>query len=632
MKKSLSLLLFMGIITASFGTETKFITDNTFNDLWLWQLSNTTITQEKGISLSQKTTKNFQTPQLLWTGDYINNSFYLGTAEASKILKLDQNFKETEIFSSTNHSIISSIIAENDGILFAASPESTLYHLDKDYSIISNTSLSNSYIWDIVPNPKGGYYILTGLNAEVYEYNDFTLSEAIHIDTEEHLLQGLYINDTLWVLGEKALYKKQYDRFIAMALLEGTASAFTYTNNTFYVVHSITQEADPTTGQAEQIISKLTAISSSGSVETLYELTGFYFTSISVFNNSIIIGADQFGLYAMYDLVTEKTHYSGLGEGKILELLTINNSLMLLTSDSSALWTMEDSISPTGSFTSEVYDAGHIATWGKFFTKVSTPPQTSVQFFVQSGVTTNPNYWADWKEVTSNQKITTPKARYIRYKAILTSDGNSVPYIEEISFPYTQLNIKPSINVVTVEPNGQNIVLNWIASDPNKDTLEYDIYLAEDGLPKIKINRNKLSGTNFTFNKNSYPTGYKKFTIIASDRPSNSDATALTSDYTSIPIMFDSKVPIISELNITKSAQTVSIKFSVSDTHSIIKNVSYIINGTTTVKLVPIDGIFDSMKEEFSFEIPLNEALFLQINASDNSANTSTQGVTLLPN
>ncbi len=632
MKKSLSLLLFMGIVTASFGTETKFITDNTFNDLWLWQLSNTTITQEKGISLSQKTTKNFQTPQLLWTGDYINNSFYLGTAEASKILKLDQNFKETEIFSSTNHSIISSIIAENDGILFAASPESTLYHLDKDYSIISNTSLSNSYIWDIVPNPKGGYYILTGLNAEVYEYNDFTLSEAIHIDTEEHLLQGLYISDTLWVLGEKALYKKQDDRFIAMALLEGTASAFTYTNNTFYVVHSITQEADPTTGQAEQIISKLTAISSSGSVETLYELTGFYFTSISVFNNSIIIGADQFGLYAMYDLVTEKTHYSGLGEGKILELLTINNSLMLLTSDSSALWTMEDSISPTGSFTSEVYDAGHIATWGKFFTKVSTPPQTSVQFFVQSGVTTNPNYWADWKEVTSNQKITTPKARYIRYKAILTSDGNSVPYIEEISFPYTQLNIKPSINVVTVEPNGQNIVLNWIASDPNKDTLEYDIYLAEDGLPKIKINRNKLSGTNFTFNKNSYPTGYKKFTIIASDRPSNSDATALTSDYTSIPIMFDSKVPIISELNITKSAQTVSIKFSVSDTHSIIKNVSYIINGTTTVKLVPIDGIFDSMKEEFSFEIPLNEALFLQINASDNSANTSTQGVTLLPN
>jgi len=632
MKKFLSLLLFMGMVTTSFGTETKFITDNTFSDLWLWQLSNTTVTQEKGVSLSQKTTKNFQTSQLLWTGSYINNSFYLGTAEASKILKLDQNFKETEIFSSSNHSIVSSIVAENDGILFAASPESTLYHLDKDNSVISNTILSNSYIWDIVPNPKDGYYILTGLNAEVYEYNNFTLSEAIHIDTEEHLLQGIYTNDTLWVLGEKALYKKQDDRFIAVALLEGTASAFTYTNNTFYVVHSVTKEADPTTGQVEQIISKLTAISLSGSVETLYELTGFYFTSVSVFNSSIVIGADQFGLYAVYDLVTEKNYYSGLGEGKILELFTIDNSLILLSSDSSALWTMEDSISPTGTFTSEVYDAGNIALWGNFFTKVSTPPQSSVQFFVQSGVTTNPDYWEDWKEITSNQKITTPATRYIRYKALLTSDGNSIPYVEEISFPYTQLNIKPSIDSVTIEPSNQNILLNWVASDPNKDTLEYDIYLAEDGLPKIKINNKKLSGTNFTFVKNSYPTGYKKITLIASDRPSNSDATALTSDYTSIPIMFDSEVPIISDLTINKSANSVSIKFSVSDKHSIIKNVSYIINGTTTVKLVPIDGIFDSMKEDFTFEIPLSEALFLQINTSDNSANQNTKGVTLLPN
>ena len=632
MKKSLSLLLFMGIVTTSFGTETKFITDNTFNDLWLWQLSNTTITQEKGISLSQKTTKNFQTSHLLWTGEYINNSFYLGTAEASKILKLDENFKETEVFSSTNHSIISSIVAENNGILFAASPESTLYHLDKDHSIVSNTSLSNSYIWDIVPNPKGGYYILTGLDAEVYEYNNFTLSEAITIDAEEHLLQGLYINDTLWVLGEKALYKKQDDRFIAMALLEGTASAFTYTNNTFYVVHSITKEEDPTTGQAEQISSKLTAISLSGSIETLYELTGFYFTSISVFNNNIIIGADQFGLYAMYDLVTEKTHYSGLGEGKILELFTINDSLMLLTSDASALWTMDDSVSPTGSFTSEVYDAGNIAIWGNFFTKISTPLKTSVQFFVQSGVTKDPNYWEDWKEITSNQKITTPNARYIRYKAVLTSDGASAPYVEEISFPYTQLNIKPSINVVTVEPGNQNILIKWIASDPNKDTLEYDMYLAEDGLPKIKINNKKISGTNFTFNKSSYPTGYKKFTIIASDRPSNSDATALTNDYTSIPIMFDSEVPIISELIITKSAKLATIKFSVSDVHSIIKKVNFIINGTKIIKLMPVDGIFDSMKEDFAFKIPLEEALFLQINVSDNSANSSTKGVTLLPN
>lgn len=622
----------MGLLTSSFGTTTSFITDNKFNNLWLWQLSNTTVIQEKGISLSKETTKNFQTSQLLWTGVYINNSFYLGTAEESKILKIDRDFKETEIFSSSNHSIISSIVAENDGILFAASPESTLYHLNKNYSIVSNTSLSNSYVWDIVPNPKGGYYILTGLSAAVYEYNNFTLSDPIIIDVEEHLLQGLYVNDTLWVLGEKALYKKQNDRFIAIALFEGTASGFTYTNNNFYIIHSVTQEENPATGQPEQIISKLISISLSGAIETLYELNGFYFTSVGIFNNNIVIGADQFGLYIMYDLITKKSYYSGLGEGKILELFNVNNSLMLLSSDTSALWTMKNTISSTGSFTSEVYDAGNIASWGNFFTKVSTPPNTSIQFFVQSGVTTNPKYWEDWKEISAHQKITAPMAQYIRYKAILKSDGIKMPYVEEVKFPYTQLNLKPSINNINIELTEQNIIVNWSASDPNDDTLEYDIYLAEDGLPKIKINSKKITGTNFTFAKNSYPTGYKKITLIVSDRPSNSDNTALTSDYTSIPIMFDSEAPIISNIDLKKSTKSVEVSFSVSDTHSIIKETSYIINGSTTIKLVPIDGIFDSKKESFLFSIPLDTALFLQISTQDDSNNNTTKGVTLLPN
>ena len=622
----------MGLLTSSFGTTTSFITDNKFNNLWLWQLSNTTVIQEKGISLSKETTENFQTSQLLWTGVYINNSFYLGTAEESKILKIDRDFKETEIFSSSNHSIISSIVAENDGILFAASPESTLYHLNKNYSIVSNTSLSNSYVWDIVPNPKGGYYILTGLSAAVYEYNNFTLSDPIIIDVEEHLLQGLYVNDTLWVLGEKALYKKQNDRFIAIALFEGTASGFTYTNNNFYIIHSVTQEENPATGQPEQIISKLISISLSGAIETLYELNGFYFTSVGIFNNNIVIGADQFGLYIMYDLITKKSYYSGLGEGKILELFNVNNSLMLLSSDTSALWTMKNTISSTGSFTSEVYDAGNIASWGNFFTKVSTPPNTSIQFFVQSGVTTNPKYWEDWKEISAHQKITAPMAQYIRYKAILKSDGIKMPYVEEVKFPYTQLNLKPSINNINIELTEQNIIVNWSASDPNDDTLEYDIYLAEDGLPKIKINSKKITGTNFTFAKNSYPTGYKKITLIVSDRPSNSDNTALTSDYTSIPIMFDSEAPIISNIDLKKSTKSVEVSFSVSDTHSIIKETSYIINGSTTIKLVPIDGIFDSKKESFLFSIPLDTALFLQISTQDDSNNNTTKGVTLLPN
>ncbi|MGL4676171.1 MAG: hypothetical protein ACRCWI_00700 [Brevinema sp.] len=632
MKKLFFFAVFLNFTKILFATETTFISDNGFNQVWLWQLSNITVTQEKGISLSQQSTKFYQTPQLLWTGKYINNSIYLGTAETASVLRVDPNNQETTIFTSSNHSLITSIVADKEGVLISASPESTLYHLDKNHAVISNSSLSNTYIWDIIPNPQGGYSVLTGLKAEVYEYNNYTLGAPITIETEDHLLKGLYIGNTLWVLGEKGLYKKDKDRFVAIASFQGNASGFVYTNDTFYVIHTVTIEANSSNNQQEQVLSKLSSISvQTGLVEELYSLQRFYFTSINIFDKQIILGADQFGLYAFYDLVTQKSYYSSLGEGKILDIFPKNQELVILTSDTSVLWSIERSLSKEGSFISEVYDANYTAQWGNFNAQISTPPNTEIQFFVQGGVTENPKYWTDWVRITNMQKPPLPPTRYIRYKAILSSDQKAIPYVHGITFPYTQLNIKPSIDSTKIEQKNDHIAFSWTGSDANKDTLEYNIFLAEDGLPKIKLNQYPLQETNFIFAKDTYPSGYKKISLIANDRPSNSDQTALTTEYTSLPIMFDGEVPIISDFKITKQRQTALIEVIVKDQHSVIKDVGYTLNGTRTVRLIPIDGIFDALSESFSFEVPLEEAIFIQIYAEDAALNKSFKGMTILP-
>ncbi|MGL5956726.1 MAG: hypothetical protein ACRC0X_09075, partial [Brevinema sp.] len=449
-------------------------------------------------------------------------------------------------------------------------------------------------------------------------------------ETEDHLLEGIYVGNTLWVLGEKGLYKKDQDRFIAIASFQGNASSFVYTNDTFYIIHTLTIEAS--NNQQEQIISKLSSVSAqTGLIEELYSLQRFYFTSINIFDKQIILGADQFGLYAFYDLVTQTSYYSSLGEGKILEIFPKNQELVLLTSDTSALWSIDRALSTEGSFVSEVYDATHTAVWGNFNAQISTPPNTRVQFFVQGGVTPNPKYWSDWVSITNMQQVPIPATRYIRYKAILTSDQKAIPYVHSVAFPFTQLNIKPVIDSTKIEQKSNNITFSWTASDANKDLLEYDIFLAEDGLPKIKINQQPLQETNFIFPKEMYPSGYKKITLVANDRPSNSDQTTLTTEYNSLPIMFDGEVPMISDFKVTKTAKNALIEVIVEDQHSIIKEAGYIINGNQTIRLIPTDGIFDSQTESFTFEIPLEEPVFIQLYTVDVALNKSVKGMTVLP-
>lgn len=627
--------LFLTMILISqytLATETTFISDQGFSQVWLWQLSNTTVNQEKGISLSKQHNKLYSNTQLLWTGKYINNNLYLGTAETASIIKIDNKYQEKQIFSSSNHALISAIAPEKDGLLISASPESKLYHLDKNHKQITNTTISNTYIWDIIPNPKGGFDILTGLRATVYSYSNYQLSNPINIDTEEHLLKGVYIDDTLWVLGEKGLYKKQQDKFVAIAQFEGDASGFVYTNNNFYILHTITIEANPVNNQAEQIISKLSRIDkNSGLIEELYSLEGSYFTSIHLHNKQIFIGADQYGLYIAYDLVTKKNYYANLGTGKILEIFSKGSELQMLTSDASALWSVGENLSTEGSFISEVYDANNTATWGQFSAQISTPPNTHIEFFIQHGVTENPEYWGDWIAINNNQKLPIPPTRYMRYKAVIRSDGKKIPYLHSIEFPYTELNIAPTIISTKIENKENTIYFSWSANDANKDSLEYDIWLAEDGLPSIKLNNSPIKNTNYTFTQNKFPAGMKKIKLVASDRPSNSDSTQLTAEFTSTPIMFDGENPMLTNFEVKKIGKKAIITFTAKDLHSNIHQVFYTINGKKQVRLLPIDGIFDQKEEKFSFEILNTEASFIQVTIIDSADNSATKGTTILP-
>jgi len=614
-----------------FSTETQFITEDNYSNIWLWQLSNTTLTENQGIALSYDSTLNYKTPRLLWTGKKVLDNIYLGTADSASIIKLDSNYKEKVIYTNKEKSLVSAIALTNDIILASTSPESELISFNNKDEIITNIGLSNNYVWDIIPNLDEGFDIMTGIPAEVYHYStNHKLSEPIDISNEEHILKGLYINNELWVLGEKALYKKQNDKFIAIASINGMATGFTYTNGFIYIISSLTPK-DSANSNKQEVTSLLSKISVNGTIEELFSLQGFYFTAIDIYNDKIVIGGDQFGLYILYDINTSEKKFSSLGSGKILDIISNNNTLQILSSDPSGIWTIHNKLALEGCFISEVYDTKNLSSWGEFSSKFKKFPNTSIKFYIQSGVVEDPLYWMDWVLVNPGEKITIPNGRYIRYKAILNSDGNNSPYIYSVKFPYTQLNLSPIINSISIIQSNEALNISWDITDPNNDCLEYNLYLSEENInQKIKLNSNPITNTNYILPNKLFPSGDKRILIIASDRPSNSDSTALEVEYISNPITFDSDLPIISDYNITQKENNVIINFTINDMTSIIKEVSYFINGENQTYIIPDDKIFDSKSEHFTITIPINDIIFFQVHAKDATDNTSSKGITIL--
>lgn len=609
------------------ATETKIISDSGFQNLWLWQLSNTSMTDQQGISLSKESRLEFDTPATLWTMEEINGSLYLGTADEARIIQVNTDKSEKEIFRHTNKSLTGDLAATEDGFIAAFSPDAELIRFDRNNKPITNLTLSNTYIWDIIPNHEGSYDILTGLPAQIYRYQNDSLTETADFEDEEHLIKGFYTGPDLWILSEKALYKKTGDKITAFAGFSGIAAGVTYHEGVFYVIQSITTPAKNDENNKDQIISSLLAVKEDGSVQELMSLPGFYFTAVAAQNKTIIIGGGQFGLYIEYDTVTGKHLFSTLGEGKVLTILPSNGNMKIMTSDPSAIWTVENKIARQGIFISEVYDVGSISTWGTFNPNISAPQGTSVKFFVQSGVTKNPLYWSDWQEVAPGSKIPAAPAQFIRYKAQLLSDGKAPPYVYGVEFPYTQHNLAPKINSLSLEQKNNILNVSWNASDPNNDTLIFDIYLAADGMQKIKINPEPLSATNFSFSNDAFPSGVKRITVAASDLPSNSPETALTHELSALPVVFDSEPPVIGEILLKEAGSHWEISVTISDDASLLKEVSYLINGQNNTIILPEDGILDEKTETFLFKLPKSQGFFLQIQAADTAGNQSSKGL-----
>jgi len=90
-------------------------------------------------------------------------------------------------------------------------------------------------------------------------------------------------------------------------------------------------------------------------------------------------------------------------------------------------WVHVLSYASSGVFTSSVFDAGRMATWGTITFNGTVPTGTTMVVEVSSGNTATPDgTWSAWTRVASGATAPAPASRYLRYRVTFTTTDGAV--------------------------------------------------------------------------------------------------------------------------------------------------------------------------------------------------------------
>jgi hypothetical protein len=355
-------------------------------------------------------------------------------------------------------------------------------------------------------------------------------------------------------------------------------------------------------------------------------------------------------------------------EGQISSMMARGDQIYAASSNQGKLFRFGKTLIAEGTYESPVRDAKLTASWGRIWWRGGG----NVELQTRSGNGERPDAtWSEWsasyRDPQGNQ-ISSPRARFIQWRAILKSGSGGPSWIEDASLAYLPRNVAPEVLSISslpigvglqqvaqlqVDPNLESSGLDpsllgavaqvqprrlfqrgarsfqWQAEDRNGDTLEYAIYYRALNENTFRLLKDKLRENFYTIDGATLADGRYVVKIIASDAPDNPLGQALTGERLSDPVDIDNTPPVLRPASNT--AGNSRAVFEVIDATGKVKRADVSIDGSPWTPVFPDDGIADSGNERYTVEIPsLGPGEHtVSLRAFDGSGNVGTVSLTL---
>lgn len=652
---------------------------------------------------------------------------YLGTGHDGKIFRVTPDGKGTLFYKASELDVTALAVASDGAIYAGTSPDGKVYRLTGEGKAEVFFDPADKYIWSLAIMNDGSLAVGTGDSGKLYRVRAarakpeisllFSTNQthviSLAVNKQGDLIAGTDPSGLVLRISPDGKAFGLYDAPLreihalapapdgsvyALALSEAAATSRSATQPSspptdaaaavaaIAAMAGVTEEGgvvpQPQPAQPARSRNDLSNARSAvfhilpdGSTDTLWSSTSITaFSVVSAPGGGVLIGTSDKGrIYSVTDDGRD-TLLLQSSEGQISSLMVRGPDVLAASSNQGKLFRLGRQAANEGSYESPVRDAKLVATWGRIWWRGHGP----IDLQTRSGNSERPDKtWSDWSATyndANGSQITSPKARFIQWRAVLHAANNASsakPRLEDVSIAYLPRNVAPEVLAINVLPSGvalqqqiqiqidPNIEaagldpsvfgampqapprrlyqrgarsLQWQGEDRNSDTLEYAVYYHSLNETTFRLLKEHIRENFYTVDGASLADGRYVFKVVASDAPDNPPGYALSGERLSEPVDIDNTPPVVWQVGSAQiTDERMRAVFDVEDATGRIKRADVSVDGGAWHEVFPDDGIADSSHERYSLNLVIAGIgeHTISLRAFDSSSNVGSISVTV---
>ena len=669
--------------TAALASSPKFFSAATQADFLKGEVENLSIDARGQLLLGPALELVYETPApFIWTiTAATDGAFFLGTGNDGKVYRVGPDGKGALFYSSAELEVHALAPAPNGGLYVATSPDGKIYKVDRNGAATTFFSPDEKYIWALAVDPKGNVFAATGEKGVVYKISPdgkgtpfyrtkTTHATALAFDKSGNLIVGTGTPGKVlrvdqdgkgFVLLDTTFQEIRGLHYDDKGMLFVTAMNGRAGGGSGAIIPPVIDSPANTAGRAPipvvTVSAEITSIaiieptdSGSGASRAnstttkgaVYRITPDgvwdqvwdsredvpYDVTFDQSGAPIIATGNKGKLYRLEGDPLRPTLLTRAGAQQATTFIkNARGQMYFATANPGKLFRMSTERAPRGTYESDARDAQMLATWGSLRWRRSVPKDGTIEMSTRSGNTETPDEtWSAWSAAYTSpdgSPITSPKARYIQWRAVITGKGDG-PVLTSVAAAYLQRNLRPVVRSITVHPPGivfqkpftqgepelagfgeqttpdrklstaaqtpqgsanpplgrrtyqKNLqTFVWRADDENDDELVYDVLYRREGETEWTPLRRAVDEPIFVWDTTTVPNGTYFVRVVASDLPSNPADTALSGERDSGAFQIDHTPPAIAVSGTRVNAGKTTVSFTVTDSDSPISRVEY---------------------------------------------------------
>ena len=438
-----------------------------------------------------------------------DGSVYAGSGNEGQVYRIDPSGKGTVFFDTEELEVHALAPAPGGGLYVGTSPNGKIYRVDAKGSGTVFFNPEDRYIWSLAVDRAGNVFAATGDKGIIYKITpdgkgtQFYATKATHVmtlafDRDGQLLAGTESPGRVFRLDAAGkpfvLLDSSYNEIhtlrvdtrgnIYVAAVSGrppsapdrnqpapaapAAPALTPNVSTEITVVAvgdavITSSAQAPSGPARgpSPAGALYRILPDGAWDLLWESRTDtpYDVAVEADGNLLVATGNSGKIFRLAGDPYQPTLIARANAQQVTGLLTQSEGRVLVaTSNPGKLLRLAAARADRGVYTSDVRDAQTVALWGTIKWQSLTPSGSRLEISTRSGNTNTPDEtWSDWSAAYTDadgSSITSPRARYLQWRATLNAGKGDAPLLTSVSAAYLPRNLRPRVTSITVHPPG----------------------------------------------------------------------------------------------------------------------------------------------------------------------------------